>query len=137
MKPINPIYSKAHLPLQVKNAALLLALVLSQPLAAADSSTSISQFLENQRPSLGQLLQTNQHDFLSSMGDTGANSSAYSPEVGNANYAKSYYGRVDPQGKRATLDKWLAENGFKDPDAQVQSAEYINASDLGFGRQMF
>ncbi len=137
MNSSTPTFLKVRLPLRVKHAAAALAVVVSQPLAAADSATSISQFLENQRPSLGQLLQTNQHDFLSSMGDTSANSSAYSPEVGNAAYAKSYYGRVDPQGKRATLDKWLAENGFKDPDAQVQSAEYINASDLGFGRQMF
>ena len=61
---------------------------------------------------------------------------AYHPEVGDSGYFDSYYGRIDPTGKRDTLDKWLAENDFTDYPYLVHSAEYINAFDLGFGRKM-
>ena len=61
---------------------------------------------------------------------------AYHPEVGDSGYFDSYYGRIDPAGNRDTLDKWLAENDFTDHPHLVHSADYINAFDLGFGRQM-
>ncbi len=75
-------------------------------------------------------------NYLSKFGPVSPEPSAYSPEVGDIGYEESYYGKVDPMGKRRTLPDWKHVNGFNDPTNQVTSAEYINAFDLGFGRIM-
>jgi hypothetical protein len=75
-------------------------------------------------------------DYLNARGSTAPEPDAYHPEFGETSYSDSYYGRIDPAGKRDTLGKWLAENNFIDHPHLVDSAEYINAFDLGFGRKM-
>jgi hypothetical protein len=74
--------------------------------------------------------------FLIANGDVTPRPSAYAPEYGQAGYYESYYGKVDPQGKRTTLNAWLEENDFNEYPALIKKAEYINAADLGFGRKM-
>ncbi|MEE9491969.1 MAG: hypothetical protein V3W04_01135 [Gammaproteobacteria bacterium] len=61
------------------------------------------------------------------------------PEFGEAGYRNTYYGKVDPSGKRTTLEDWKRENGFTGSSSQpgLVTAEYINGHDLGFGRSMF
>ncbi len=81
-------------------------------------------------------LSVTQVDYLNARGSVTPKADAYHPEVGETDYFDSYYGRVDPEGKRDTLEKWLAENDFNDFPHLVNSAEYINAFDLGFGRKM-
>lgn len=86
-------------------------------------------------PSIDYLLAT-PVNYLNARGDVSPLSSPYAPEYGDSDYLDSYYGRVDPNGERTTLDDWLEINGFNDPGAPERSAEYINANDLGFGREM-
>lgn len=74
--------------------------------------------------------------FLYAKGNVAPLPSPYAPEFGDPDYLDTYYGKVDPQGKRTTLDDWMAENDFNDYPHLVKKAEYINASDLGFGRHM-
>lgn len=74
--------------------------------------------------------------FLNANGDVSPKPNAYFPEHGDPGYFDTYYGKVDPQGKRATLNGWLQENDFLEYPYLVKKAEYINAADLGFGRQM-
>ena len=57
------------------------------------------------------------------------------PELNDPDYSESYYGCVDPSGKRSTLSDWKNINGF-DGQLNTVSADYINAFELGFGRQM-
>lgn len=71
-------------------------------------------------------------------------------------YRNSYYGRVDPDCERSTLADWKTANGFGPdcaasttgplvpagpsvclPNPNVANASYINAYDLGFGRDMY
>ena len=59
------------------------------------------------------------------------------PEFGEAGYENTYYGKVDPTGDRTTLEGWKRVNGLFDFPLSVDNAEYINAFDLGFGRNMF
>jgi mono/diheme cytochrome c family protein len=58
------------------------------------------------------------------------------PEFGRPGYENTYYGKVDPQGQRTTLKKWLRVNGFDRNQKNVVRAQYINELDLGFGRAM-
>ena len=51
-------------------------------------------------------------------------------------YFDSYYGKVDPLCQRSTLHDWQKVNNFLDSPHLVVHAEYINAYDLGFGRDM-
>ena len=81
-------------------------------------------------------LSVTQVDYLNARGSVTPEPDAYHPEFGDPGYSDSYYGRVDPAGKRSTLEGWKAENDFIDFPHLVTSAEYINAFDLGFGRQM-
>ncbi|MEN8130314.1 MAG: carbohydrate-binding protein [Pseudomonadota bacterium] len=60
----------------------------------------------------------------------------YHPEHGDFFYRLSYYGQIDPDGERKTLAGWKAVNGFSIPSNRIISASYINAFDLGFGREM-
>lgn len=75
-------------------------------------------------------------NYINAMGDVTPLSDPYFPEYGDPGYYDTYYGKVDPQGKRETLAEWLDENDFNDFPHLVKSAEYINANDLGFGREM-
>ncbi len=81
--------------------------------------------------------------------------SAYSPEFGDAGYTAhggdldeydspsqdNYYHTVDPDGLRTTLDDWKKLHGminrFGAINRDVVNAKYINAYDLGFGRDMY
>lgn len=81
--------------------------------------------------------------------------SAYSPEFGDAQYTAhggdldeydspandTYYQTVDPDGLRTTLDDWKKLHGminqFGTPNSDVINAKYVNAYDLGFGRDMY
>ncbi|MCB1755865.1 MAG: hypothetical protein KDJ38_10105 [Gammaproteobacteria bacterium] len=84
--------------------------------------------------------------------------SAYSPEFGDSDYARhgssvgedqdeydsfddNYYYTVDPDGLRTTLADWKALHGITDRfgslNADVVNARYVNAYDLGFGRDMY
>ena len=58
------------------------------------------------------------------------------PEYGESGYYDTYYGRVDPLGERATLAGWKTVNGFDTFYYSKRRARYINAYDLGFGRDM-
>jgi hypothetical protein len=64
---------------------------------------------------------------------TGPNTFDFKAEPG---YFDSYYGKVDPSCQRSTLDDWKGANNFLDFPHLVVHAEYINAYDLGFGRDM-
>lgn len=74
--------------------------------------------------------------FLNANGNVTPAYNAYFPEHGDPGYLDTYYGKVDPQGKRTTLAAWKEENDFNDYPSLVKKAEYINAADLGFGRKM-
>lgn len=76
-------------------------------------------------------------EFLNAKGNVTPEPDAYHPEYGEPGYLDSYYGMVDPQGKRTTLNAWREENDFNSGLGFVKSAEYINAADLGFGRKMY
>jgi mono/diheme cytochrome c family protein len=58
------------------------------------------------------------------------------PEFGQPGYSETYYGIVDPAGERRTLTDWKRVNGFIS-GGFVVNAKYINAHDLGFGRDMY
>ncbi len=58
------------------------------------------------------------------------------PEYGESGYYDTYYGRVDPSGERATFASFKTVNGFDNYSYAVARARYINAYDLGFGRDM-
>lgn len=75
--------------------------------------------------------------FLTEGGDIKPNPNPAKPEVGNSEYKNSYYGKVDPEGRRTTLDDWKNVNGFNDNFSDIINAQYINGFDLGFGRDMF
>ncbi len=47
-----------------------------------------------------------------------------------------YYEAIDPNDEKLTIDDWFEENGFNDVGAQILSAGYYNAGDLGLGRDM-
>jgi len=72
-------------------------------------------------------------------GSTEPAPNAYLPNDNNdVGYSDTYYGRVDPNGERSTLDKWRIKHEFNSaPPGSIVSASYINAHDLGFGRKMF
>jgi hypothetical protein len=51
--------------------------------------------------------------------------------------ANLYYDTIDPQGKRTTLTGFTNTNGFTGtPGTDEAQAFYVNAGDLGFGRDM-
>jgi cytochrome c5 len=60
------------------------------------------------------------------------------PEFRKIGYENTYYGKVDPQGQRTTLKKWLRVNGYtkKSNKTKIVRSQYINSFDLGFGRSM-
>ena len=60
------------------------------------------------------------------------------PDFGQTGYENTYYGKVDPQGQRTTLKKWLRVNGYtnKNNKSKIVRSQYINSFDLGFGRSM-
>ncbi len=74
-------------------------------------------------------------DYLKALGSVTPHPDARIPETNDPGYAESYYGCVDPEGKRSTLSDWKQLNEFDDASTTV-SANYINAFDLGFGRKM-
>ena len=56
------------------------------------------------------------------------------PEFGEPGYFDTYYGRLDPAGNKTTLHGWKTANSI---DAFIpKNAKYVNAFDLGFGRDM-
>ena len=57
-------------------------------------------------------------------------------EYGEPGYYDTYYGRVDPAGERQTLAAWKTVNGFDQYSYSKIRVRYINAYDLGFGRDM-
>jgi hypothetical protein len=54
---------------------------------------------------------------------------------GSAANADAYYATVDPLAEKTTFANWQARNGFGGVIAPMQ-AKYLNAGDLGFGRNM-
>ena len=58
------------------------------------------------------------------------------PEFGEPGYSSTYYGKVDPAGERTNLADWKAVNGFNPASIAFSRAQYVNAYDLGFGRDM-
>lgn len=104
--------------------------------------------------------------FTTPFGGGGAESNTYlstlykgredqlAPEAGFTKYqSHSYYDLMDPEGKSATLDAWLKLNGFVAADSPVTvtgtlagtnlvqpgvlNTQYVNAYDLGLGRDMY
>ena len=65
------------------------------------------------------------------------------PEFGQEGYLDTYYGKVDPQGERTTLDDWRSLHRFDQFPLSTAHATFINAGDLdpgqtgGLGRDMF
>lgn len=74
--------------------------------------------------------------FINARGSVASLRDPYRPEHGDPRYSDTYYGRMDPNGTRKTLEAWKSVNGFSNPSLPVISASYINAFDLGFGREM-
>jgi len=74
-------------------------------------------------------------NYLKALGSTAPKPDPRFPEAVDPGYAGSYYGCIDPSGQRSTLASWKQLNGFDDA-ANIVSANYINAYDLGFGRKM-
>lgn len=80
--------------------------------------------------------------FLTLGGSLTPRPSSSSPECNpggspDPDYLDTYYGIVDPNCKRATLEGFQAVNGFDRFKDIVINAKFINAGDLGFGRDMF
>ncbi len=61
----------------------------------------------------------------------------------NRETARAYYAALDPHGSKTTLRDWLDATGFERPAGSIRAggdavrARYINAFDLGFGRDMY
>ncbi|MEE9344457.1 MAG: hypothetical protein V3U88_02500 [Methylococcales bacterium] len=49
--------------------------------------------------------------------------------------AQAYYRAIDPNDKKSTLNDFKVENNFD--GASTENAIYLNAADLGFGRDMY
>lgn len=67
--------------------------------------------------------------------------SSHKDFVGSDDNASAYYAVIDPRNERDTFEKFKAVNGMSDPqinpDARgIHRAIYLNAGDLGFGRDM-
>lgn len=130
---------RAHTTRAVQLA--LLGLILG---ASAQGASLSDRYLSpiRERPvdiysHISRLIQAATIDYLTARGDVTPAADPRHPEFGEPGYYDSYYGRVDPAGERETLDEWLEANGFLDHPYLVEHAEYINANDLGFGREMY
>ncbi|MFO1369006.1 MAG: hypothetical protein U1F46_08420 [Marinagarivorans sp.] len=132
----------------VKNSSRVGSLMLLWLLASlgtvAFGMTPSTPTTTYQHPTAAELVAQPGFDFLSAMGPVTPLTSATQPEFGSVGYSGTYYGQVDPNGLRTTLAAWRSTNGFNAAIFQLAptllraySAEYINASDLGFGRKMF
>lgn len=68
--------------------------------------------------------------------------SSHKDFVGSDDNAAAYYAVIDPSNQRDTFDKFKAVNGMSDPQNNqeargIHRATYLNAGDLGFGRDMY